>query len=421
MSQKGIVGKYDNDDIIYYNGSIVNSQLQSQTQSFVLANFVDSRTQPILDKADDYYMSVVRWSIPMSTVPLMIMQPLNYLPIPPFPSMIPNTDPNLIGFAVGLNYFNGSEYVDFNSYIQYEHQNNFDIPMLPITMQNESYYYIYSYQHLINMINEAYATCLANLISVYPAETGQLPPFFTYDPITNLYTLHCTDNYQAPAINPADPNNPNPNIRFGSRTAITIWMGLNMWDSVFIPGFNICFAGLKNFTIADPVTGFAYNKSIRLVVQNNTDLPNTGVTLIKSEFPVISNSVSFQNIVLTSQTLPIRNESINPTVFSNSQATSSSNNVIQIVSDYTYDTFASTQSITARLGIVYTPSVYRFTNLLSSSPLSTITIQAQYLDNVNILHPISLRSNSTFNFKLMFVKKSKMKDLANQGMKFEYM
>lgn len=56
MSQKGIVGKYDNDDIIYYNGSIVNSQLQSQTQSFVLANFVDSRTQPILDKADDYYM-----------------------------------------------------------------------------------------------------------------------------------------------------------------------------------------------------------------------------------------------------------------------------------------------------------------------------------------------------------------------------
>jgi hypothetical protein len=412
------------DDVIYYNGSVVNNQLQSSMQSLVLASFQDLRSQKIIDKAEDYYMSVVRWSLPLSTVPLMIMQPLNFVPVPPFPSNLPNFDPNLIGFAVGLTIFDSSnnKYVDFNSYVEYVPQNNVPVPSLPQTVSNESYWYIYSYQQLIDMINSAYAACLVNLIAKYPDASGYAPPHFSYDATTNLYTLHAEDQYQAPPVSPFgnDSVNPNPNIRFGSRTTITIWMGLNLWDSVFIPAFLIDFAGPTNLTAADPVTGWAYNKAVRFIIENTGSNSSGGITSMVSEFPVISNSVCFQNIVLTSNTLPIRSESINPNNFNGGPSTSS-NNIINIVSDFTYDNYSAAESVTARLGIVYVPSVYRFINLTSSGVLRNVDIQAQFQDNVGLLHPIYLRSNSTFNFKLMFIKKKSIGNLINSGMKISYM
>ncbi len=417
---------WKNDDFIYYNGSVTNDQNQNANQNFILAKFFDQRTQQILDKADDYLMSVVRWSIPTSTIPLAILEPLSFLPVPPFTSV--NTDPNLLAYAVGLSWFDGTNYVDFCSFLKYIPQNaNINgraTTTMPQTLQNESYWYIYSYQHFLDMVNAAFLDCFTRLKLHFGAAPGTLPPKILYDPVTNLYTLYVEDAYQAQSLNggppgnpmPDERTNPNPNIRFGSRSAITVWLGLNLWDSNFIPGWNIDFAGINNLSSPDPDTGEVFSKAIRVIVENNTGLPNTGFTSLKTEFPVISNTLAFANLILTSDTLPVNYESINPTQAFQSSAT---NRSLQIVSDFTYDIYSSTQAISGRLGIIYTPSVYRFTNLVSADPLIRVSLQAQFVDNLNVVHPIYLRSNSSFNFKLMFVKKNKIKDLIAQGMKVD--
>ncbi len=407
--------KSKNDDIIYYNGSLTNSQGQFISQSAVPCVFYDQRTQQILEKSDEYLMSVVRWSLPTSTIPLLILTPLDFIPIPPY--AIPNFNRDLIGYSVILSWWTGTDYVDFTTYIEYTPQNA--IPpttiLLPQTQQNEMYWYIYTYQHLLNMINSALLDCFTRLKAHYGAAPGTTAPKMIYDPVTNLYTLLADDAFQAPALNPVDPTNSDPNIRFGSQTAITVWLNLYLWDTNFIPAWNFDYAGLNNFSKPDPDTFYVSNKAVRIVIENNTGLANTGTTRLVSELPVISNTSAFQNITLTSSTLPVNYESINPAL----QNTSATNNTLQIISDYTYDVFSSTDTISARLGIVYTPSVYRFTVLNSKEPLTRIQITAQFLDNVNVPHTIGLRSNSTFSFKLMFVKKSKLQRLISEGMKAE--
>ncbi len=409
--QKSTVIK--NKDFLYYNGSITNHQSSLVAPLDVFSNFFDQRTQSILSKADDYVMSVVRWTIPTNLIPLAIMQPLDFVPIPPFTT--PNANPNLIKFAVGLTWFDGTNYIDFIEYLTYVPQNEFfPAPSLPQNLQNEFYWWIYSYQQILGMINVAYAAAFTRLKTMFPAAPPTLPPVVLYDSVTNLFTLYAQDSYQAPAINPAAPSSTDPNARFGSNTTITVWMNLNLADNIFFPGWDFDFAGVNNFSRPDPSTGFVMNKSHRIIIQNTTGLANTGFTSMVTEFPVISNILAFSNIILTSDTLPVNYESINPA--QNQAVISSNSNVLQIISDYTYDVYSSTNAISGRLGIVYTPSVYRFTNLTSAEPLTRVSVQAQFLDTIGQAHPIFLRTDSTFNFKLMFVKKSKINELISKGL-----
>ena len=401
---------HKNDDIIFFNGSITNNQNQNITLYPVYAAYDEQRSQDILKKPDDYMFSLVRWSIPTTSIPLLIAPILNFVPIPPYAT--PNFDVNLINFAVCLSWWNGTNFVDYVTFIEYQHQGSVPPPTLPITTSNDEYYYIYSYQQLINLVNDALSHSF-NMLKADFTIPSTLAPMFLYDPVTNLYTLQAQNSYQAPNINVSDPTNPDPSIRFGSRNAITIWFGPSLFDNMFSSGFNVDFAGLNNRSQPDPHSGYIFNKTYRLIVQDNGNNVVGGITNMTSEFPVISNSVSFQNIVILSKGLPIVSEGITPA--QNVTNTGVSNDIANIVSDYTYDFFSSGNAISGRQGIVYTPSVYRFSNLTSQTPLSRIDLYAQWQDGVGNYHNIDLRQNGTFSFKIMFVRKSFIGNLINSG------
>ncbi len=405
-----------NDDFIYYNGTVTNDQSPFFLESFLKADFYDQRTISILEKADDYVMSVVRWSLPTASLPLCIFHPIPFLPDIPF--LTPNTNPNFTTYSVGLNWFNGTTYVDFVNYIMFIPQNPEDAPspFISQTVDNEAYWYVYSYQQILNMINAAYLDCFTRLKVAYPGAPPTAAPRIVYNATTGNYSMIAQDAYQAPALNPGFESDPDPNIRFGSQTTITVWMGLNTWNDFFDPAWNIDFAGVNNISLPDPSSGYIYNKASRIIIQNNTGLPNTGTTTVTTEFPVVGNPISLRNVVLTSNTLPARFESINPSTINGS---SSSSNTLQIISDFSYDVFTPGQALSARTGIIYSPSIYRFTNLLSDSRLDNISVSAQYLDSNNVSHPVFLKSGTSFNFKIMFVKKNKLKDFISQGMKVE--
>jgi len=413
-----------NDDIIYYNGSVTNNQTSILNLQTVVAKFSDQRSQAILDKASDYYASVIRWSLPTTTIPIAIIRPINFLPSFP-PASLPNTDPNFSNLSIILSWWNGTNYVDFVSYLKWIPQNgvfpaptNGD-PVTPYPLipgSNEFYWYMFSYTQLVVMINNAFTDAFTRLKSMFGAAPGTVAPQLQYDATTNLYNLVCQTAFIAPAINPADPSNPDPNARYGSRTAITIWMNLLLSESNFFPGWNVCFAGQDNISRQDPNTFFIANKLDRIIIQDLGNNVTGGLVTMTTEFPVLSNTVEYSNIILVSNTLPFKGESINPSL----QNVSATNTSLQIISDYTNDLFKLDNAFSLRIGVLYDPKVYRLIDLNGDNPLTTINVQALWVDNIGLQHNIFIKENSTFNFKMMFIKKTKLQDLINSGMKFEF-
>ena len=135
---------------IYFNVRIEPDPLKKREGVFSV-----NRVQPILDKSDDYEMAVVRFSLPLTSVPLIVFED-NY-------------------FSVSLTY-GVSQYTE---YLQW-------VPNSNLNLENR---YIYIVQDLLDLINNAYALAFSNLSSAFPI-TATKPPFMSFSSESNLITLN---------------------------------------------------------------------------------------------------------------------------------------------------------------------------------------------------------------------------------------
>src|SRR5208337_2809346 len=133
-----------------------------------------TKTLPLLSKCSDYYCSIVRFTIPLDAVPIMIM------PVLPN-SLLTNTTPMIIGIHNIINQSQNIIYIPDNNEIQ-PNQNDPKIQIIT------PYYYVYSYENLINSINIALNTAfLASGFGAGVITAG--PPFFFYNAQTQLISL----------------------------------------------------------------------------------------------------------------------------------------------------------------------------------------------------------------------------------------
>ena len=144
---------------IYYNIRI-NAELLNKAP----ATFNVNRVQPILDKPSDYEVSVVRYSLPLTSVPLIVFKDNKWA----------------MSLKIGAN-----EYTEFLQWIP-----NTDV---------FEFRYIYIVQDLLDMMNVALSTAFTNLSGANTI-TSTKPPFFSFSSITNLITLHVPQSYLADGI-----------------------------------------------------------------------------------------------------------------------------------------------------------------------------------------------------------------------------
>lgn len=144
---------------IYYNIRI-NAQLLNKEP----ATFNINRVQPVLDNPSDYEISVVRYSLPLTSVPLIVFKDNKWS----------------LSLKIGTN-----EYTEFLQWIP-----NTDV---------FDFRYIYIVQDLIDMMNVALSTAFTNLSGANTI-TSTAPPFFSFSSVTNLITLHVPQSYLADGI-----------------------------------------------------------------------------------------------------------------------------------------------------------------------------------------------------------------------------
>jgi hypothetical protein len=179
---------------VYYNVTIAHDDAAGDQPTD--AKFQEVRSDQLFDGPPcDYYMSVVRFTVPSSYIPLQIF------PIQPYP----NTDPNRSTYSVTLS-FGGTDKQVFlqwspqNTYIPTPPPPQFDPVTLlptegPIRSQFYSYYSLFSINYFLSLINNAFIVAFAELKAAQPSAPPTSPPFFAYDPATRLISLYAQTSY----------------------------------------------------------------------------------------------------------------------------------------------------------------------------------------------------------------------------------
>ena len=176
-------------DHIYYNITISDDKtgtvsdaggalVEQPTQgSDIPLVFSQSRATAYLLHPDQYFLTVVRFTIETPSFPV-------FVPLP----IVGQSDVNKLVYNVTLLYNN----IPYKKNVIWIPQDNtVNIPTGIVTKGDVSpsnpYYYCYSYQHFVDCINNAFKAIIVDIKN----DTGDdfNPPYLQYDALTNLFTI----------------------------------------------------------------------------------------------------------------------------------------------------------------------------------------------------------------------------------------
>lgn len=384
-----IIKVNDNDDKIYYNIEVTNPLINPPgfIQNAIRATFAENRVQPIVDNPSDYYLTVARFEISGSAIPILIF---------PIQTGIGQTNPNLSPLSVTLS-FGGSDFQEFVILVSQSPDET--VPLAPSAngglQKITPYYYIYNYQYFLDLVNTALAAATTALNTAFPA-TLPFAPYFLYNSETQLISLI------APIQMTTAP--------------VQLWINSPLYTFFFgLPALNHVVNNLLNLN----------GKDQEIIIKNYTDncftpcgtsvlstsTTNAGVTTtigapithlkMEQEWVGIQYWNSFKSIIFVSPSIGAVNEYIPTSVASQSGGQVS---FLPILTDF--------QPILnnpgdARSQISYYPQgPYRLINLQGTTPLTKVDLTAYWQDINDNIHPIELLPNTYMSVKFLFIKKS---------------
>ena len=376
MSKNNYLSKIVNYDMsqssepghVYLDLSVVNNDTGNAGIGPSPLIFSESRSRAIITDPSSYYVSIIRFKIDTSLLPVMMpVVQLNQI------------NPNLTIYSFTLSY----QGHDFQSYIIFEPQDlSTSQPAAPTTQQdiNSGYYYLYNFAFFVNLCNKALQAAFDGLNDLIALPTTHAP-FLLYDPSSNQLVFNADVAAYDNSLN-------NP---------IQIYFN--------VPCYNL-FSSFQCSTVS-----FANNggKNYLLLTTNDqgfnvAELSSYSVLQIYQDFVSTQLWSCVQSIVLTSSTLPITG-----TMQGVSSINGTSNNInyntnisVPIISDFEV---AITTGLDYKPSISYSPNMYRLIDLFGHSDITNINISAYWKDNQSNLHPLLIPANGNSNLKIMCRKK----------------
>lgn len=402
-------------DIVYYNAIINGLDEYNQTLSF----YEDQRTKPLLYNPNEYYLSVIRFSLSSGLIPLFVCQ------------VVPNpgdaNDPNFTPYFVTLR-ANGNEYTRNLVYVPQSDQNAPNPPSSTISQDNTTgYYFIYSYQHFIKMINDALALAMGDLITANAAFTGIEAPYFKYDEKNRLFSLITSTQevggtrtfltqYGANGFPNVDPQPANTiQIFLGSRLYhfLEAFKTFKFSNIPFITQFSNIQPILPVYLYAvDDLKGnYLYPAVVgtdNTTTQNKLSFVDTGAEYTASppyyvmtqEYEHVGSFNSINKIVILTS-LPVIYENI-PSLNRNGELISGSASN-KILTDFVLD--ISKQG-NQRQRLIFEPSSeYRYIELNSTTPIDKIDFRIFWQDRLQNLYPMTIPYGQSNTLKIMFISK----------------
>lgn len=357
----------------YYNVAMANNE---SANSYTFAFYRDNFGQQILKDPSKYYLTILRFQIPTTNIPILIPEIASY----------PNTDVDKTLYSITLTWYDNTtlpptKYTSGETFLKFVTCTPLSIPR-PITPENpnpmkepNNYYFIYNYRAFIDMVNTTFETAYNNLASVagaipgFPAST---PPFITYNPTTYLMTFHFPQEYL---------DQPAPSSQI------------------------FAFMNYKLFTFFDGVEfeflSYQIGEGIRIKVldYNGTNF-TSNYYLMSQEYNSLPNWNVFKSIQIVSSYLPIENELIPIPSYQDQGQYNSMSVVKDFVPVYEYGpefrTFINYKN----------EGTYELINMNSNVPITTIDIAVYWLDRYGNRYLVSIPYNQILTIKFAFIKKS---------------
>jgi hypothetical protein len=386
--KSNIGGTFDSDHI-YYNITILNSDNGNTRPPEVIFNEI--RNSPYLSNPQDYYMSVVRFSLETPTLPVFIPQ-----------AQLGQTDPDKLIYSVTLSYQDAGSSVNYvqQTFLTWVPQNAYEpIPKPPIEFQDltSNYYYCYSYQWFIDIVNRAFVTCFnalnAQVIAAGRTLPSANPPIMEWDIPAFRGILNCdASGYDLNTDIPLSPVKP-----------IKVFFNVPLYN--LFSSFEAIHNGYDNITF-----GRAYQIRVRNVNGLNFLLLPAGWTALQiyQEYATTPLWNPVQSLVFTTSLLPVVPELTSvPKVFGTDSKFFNVGNNSNITSVLTDFEVGLTTGAEYKPNVQYTPSAeYRLVDLFGNNPLSALEIRVYWKDSWGNLVPFTLNSGCTATVKLMFRKKN---------------
>ncbi len=355
-------------DNIYLNCVINPDPFLGQRDSPCIYN--QTLSQAVISDPSKYYLSVARFTVPISNIPILL-----------FPLDVTQTNPLQSILQLGINL--GGAYpspgvtstpiggINYAQSVLYVPDNNLQEPRAVGPFNNSDatnqFYWIYSIQSFIDMFN-------TTLNAAYTASgiVGTPVPYYSYDPNTQLISLHVTDAFLNYAGSP----------------------------KIFMNAYAINY--LNSFKIYQDVVSPLGSNGQLYFYHDLRVLPIGAVTpyTIPEDYNAMSLWFSLRKIIITSATLPVTPEIIPGN-------SSGSVTYLPIITDFSIDL-----ANTINLGdvAIYNPAFYRLVDMSSNVPINNITLDFLWQDRFGNIIPILIEPFQSASIKLAFIKKSLFND-----------
>ena len=373
-------------DNVYYNVNIPHDDNISINGSPTPANYFEIRGTPLLPcPAEDYTLSVVRFSVPTSEIPIQIV-----------PVDISQPDINKLLYSITLTW-NGNEHQE---YLTWDTANNYaEVPPNTLLAQKQRYapyYYLYSIKHLTYRINLSFKEAFDKLVLDGAPITA--PPFMEYDEVAGRLQIFVPDSYINAGVKVYANRSLNRNFGYGFDQIYNGYNTPNGKDAEFL----VDRTGTNIITLEAPINPppalapFFY--------------PSQDYVQLTQDYNSIVDMTSFTSIVLTTQNIPIRSEWVSlqeldgplPVGEPVPSNPSTQDSFLNILSDFEVDIQTGFE---LRSKIVYNPSAEFRRITLQGGDLATIDLQAYWRDNYDNLYPLMIPAHDVLTVKLLFEKK----------------
>ncbi len=375
----------------YYNVSIQFDKNSPDLET--VAEFQEDRDVPILNKPDDWYMCISRFTINGESIPIFIMD------VEPNPGDA--TDPNFCVYSVTLFFskLSGPDIIQtfFKVNLVYDPQNSFSAPSAPTATSSKStnrYYYVFSYQHMLDMINVALETSLADLKAAETApQTGA--PFLRFDTATQLISLIVEDDYTNTVTGILDGV---------SQTVNQVGVAFN--DKLYNKSLQGIPADFRGRGSSD---GDDYQINVFAQFGNNNAYALPGGTIpappsvpdfliFEQEGITLDQWNDVRDIVFTTRSIPIYKEMV--------KSSSSKDGLPTFLSTITdFQPNLATALSGSSILSFFQEGPYRLINLLSPYPMRTFDFQVSWIDKLGNQIPIFITFNQEINVRFAFFRK----------------
>ena len=333
-------------DHIYYDVNFTNS-----SNKIIPIQLDQSRNEAIINNPSNYYVSVVRFTIPNKTIPIFI-----------YPNDGTNADDTQFSVTIEVQTGSGTEFYKENLVF---YQTAF--------IDGYEKFGIYSYSSFINMVNTALYSAWLQFTNFTPSSYTQ--PYFRYEPSSNgLMSLTITSN------SGGDP----------SVQSIKIYMNHTLQTQYF-QNFTGFYLDLNNIDGKDFLFG-----SISRVPTISGGLRTDVI------FQEVSSMASWNGIralIIQSSKLPTRQDLLNGSSENTDNTTS---NIRQLITDF--EPLGSGQDSRSRYQY-YPQGEYRLLDLISEQPITDLDIRVLWEDKFQVLHQVFLDIGSFMSIKIMFISK----------------